>query len=134
MNQLIKYSKWVYFSGISIIILGIIHLSAAFIIYPQIKHMLPSGESLTFLDMFLSTGIAVVFAGILIIYSSRSLKNSEQWAWNISLASGLFMLLLGVASVVFMYDNPFAYLTVVLAVIELIPLFLCKRIYNTVKA
>lgn len=96
--------------------------------------MLPSGESLTFLDMFLSTGIAVVFAGILIIYSSRSLKNSEQWAWNISLASGLFMLLLGVASVVFMYDNPFAYLTVVLAVIELIPLFLCKRIYNTVKA
>lgn len=69
---------------------------------------------------------AVIFAGLLIIYGSRGLGIAERWAWTTTFAAGVFVTLLGIGAILTMSDNPFAYLTLILAVVEVVPLVIIR--------
>ena len=120
-------SRWVLIAGILIALLGLIHIAATPYIYPSFAMQLAAGHEFVFLYMFIATGIAVIFIGLLIMYCSRGLKTNEPWARTIALAAGLFMLILGICAVLAMAGNPFAYLTVVFSIVELLPLWLYRR-------
>lgn len=127
MDKRQRGSQWVFVAGMFIAALGLIHLAATPVIFPSIALQLFQADQFVFLYMYLSTGTAVVFVGLLTIYSARGLRRAEPWAWTLALATGGFMLLLGVGAVLSMANNPFAYLTLVLALVELTPLWLYRH-------
>jgi len=51
--------------------------------------------------LFLCTGTAVAFAGVLLILAARGLVRGELLARRVTLASGLFLVVLGVLGLVF---------------------------------
>ena len=121
-------SIWVLIIGILIIILGLIHNAATSIVF----HMgsfekLPKEDGLVFIYMYVATGTAVIAAGLLTIYCSFALKKSERMAWTITIAVCIFMILLGIGAIITMTDNPFAYIMLVLPLLEIIPLLNYKN-------
>jgi small-conductance mechanosensitive channel len=115
-------SWWVFIVGVLIALLGVIHVAATPAIFSTMSEQLYAADLLATLYMFIATGAATIFVGLLIMYSSRGLKAAERWAWTISIAAGAFMLVVGAGAVLTMWDNPFAYLAFALAVLELVPL------------
>jgi hypothetical protein len=117
----IRATRWILITGILTIIIGLIHEAAAPIIF--------KGQSNRAIDiyMFLATGASVVFMGALIVHGSRRLKLSEHSAWAPTFAAGVYLLLLGIGAIAIMPLNPFSYLTMIVSLLELIPLWLCRR-------
>jgi hypothetical protein len=127
MDKKRRVSLWVFIVGILIIILGSIHVAATFLIFPAIAPQLPKPIQFMFLYLFIATGAAVIFSGALTIYGSRGLKTGQSWAWAITNMNGMFMFLLGVGAILAMPFNPFAYLTLIIAIFELTPIWLYRR-------
>jgi hypothetical protein len=118
---------WTYFTGALTIITGLLHNAV-------ISTQLPHVQSLTqeyqdgFTWLFLCTGTAIAFAGTLILYAARCLVRGESWARYITLASGLFLGLLGAGGAVLMMPaDKGPLIAVVLAVMSLLPWWLMRR-------
>lgn len=127
MDRRNRGSQWVLIAGILTVLLGLIHVAATPVIFSTMSDQLSAADKLTFLYMYIATGAAVIFVGWLIMYGSRGLRTSERWAWITTLAAGVFMSLLGIGAILAMSDNPFAYLTLVFAALELVPLWLYRH-------
>jgi hypothetical protein len=126
-NKLIRSARWVQVAGWLTIILGAIHIAATPLIFPMSASLFADPELLSSLYMFVMTGIAVAFAGWLVIYASRGWRQGQRWAWHVCLGAGIFLLLLGAGAVLTMPDNPFAYLSLVIAIVENLPVWLYRR-------
>jgi len=115
--------------GVLIIILGLIHISYTPILYKDIASIPLDPDNLnTYLYMFVATGASLLLAGVLVVYSVKGLKRNNHLAWVVSLTVGIYILLLGIGAVVTMHGgNPFAYIMLVLAVLEMFTLLLIKR-------
>lgn len=124
--------RWLMGIGALILILGMIHIAYTPILYKEIVSLPMGLDNLyTFLFMFVATGVSLVLSGVLAVYSIGGLKENERWAWVVSLAIGVYVLLLGAGAVVTMQgDNPFAYIMLVLAVLEMFILLLTKRSFE----
>jgi uncharacterized membrane protein HdeD (DUF308 family) len=127
MDRRNRGSQWVLIAGILTVLLGLIHVAATPVIFSTMSDQLSAADKLTFLYMYIATGAAVIFVGWLVMYGSRGLRTSERWAWITTLAAGVFMSLLGIGAILAMSDNPFAYLTLVFAALELVPLWLYRQ-------
>ena len=115
--------------GIIIAIIGIIHCSFAPIMYKQMmkegtfKDKVPG-----FVYFFVFGGFAVLFAGLLTIYSSLGLKKSEKWALVIAISSALFVALGGIGAVTFAkFGNPMIYVMSISAISNILLLLLFYR-------
>lgn len=118
-----KTLKHLKTASISIIILGIIHVLATPIVIGQLKR-LPLEILLCITYMFVATGVGVIATGWLQYYT---LKRIDKHASFISILKGsvIFMAILGIGAVATMWDNPFAYLTLLIALYEL---YLLKKL------
>lgn len=103
-------------AGFLIVILGAIHCGATPLVLNEGFKQLPKDLELVFVYMFLATGIAVIGSGLLIAAASSGIARSEHLAMQAAIGSAFFMTLLGITAPLFMPTNPFAYLTIVLAV------------------
>jgi len=113
-NKLISLGK---IFAIAILILGIIHDIATFT--PLIKGglaCLTPGDLNAMIYMSLICGTSLILAGLVLILL---LKKVEQFVFLSStiLLIGVFLALSGILSVVYMFDNPFAWLALLLNLI-----------------
>ncbi len=128
MDGKTKVFKWTRVMGILFLLLGILHVAATpLVIEADYSGRLHGVGMTSAVFMFVSTGAAVIFAGILTIYSSGGLARGEEWAWAVAFMSGIFMLMVGVGAVISLVIlspqfSPQAYITLILALLQLVPL------------
>ena len=126
MEKKKRASQWVFAAGILIAILGLIHIAATPMVLKDLDE-LPKNVKDSLVYMYVTTGAAVVFAGLLAVYSSIGIKRSEGMARPLAVGVGVFMFLVGVGAVIVMPDNPFAYIGLVLALVEIAPLLVYRQ-------
>jgi len=110
-NKLISFGKIL---AIAILILGIIHDIATFT--PLIKAglvCLNPGDLAAMIYMSLICGTSFILSGLVL---TLLLRKVEQYAFltSIIVVIGIFLALSGVLSIVFMFDNPFAWIALLL--------------------
>jgi hypothetical protein len=130
-QSVIKLSKFVRFGSIMTVLLGMIHVLATSMVYHSGFDQLPVEMAHCFLSMFISTGLGLIFVGGIAVYSTVALRRGEKGAFNIILAAGSFILLVGIGAVVSLPHNPFAYMTFSAALIMLIPLVAIRRLFRS---
>jgi hypothetical protein len=114
-------------ASIFIIVLGFIHIAATPVILPMFKILGEMGL-LTFAFMYVATGIATMFAGWLQNYLiRREINRTNLYVIKFSI---LFVFILGLGATITMWDNPFAYISLLVALYEFI---LLKRLKKIIK-
>lgn len=125
-EQTIRGARWIQVAGWLTLVLGLIHIAATPLIFPLSTSLLADPELLSSLYMFVMTGLAVILTGWLVIYASQGWSQGQRWAWHVCLGAGVFLLLLGAGAILAMPDNPFAYLSLVIAIVENLPVWLYR--------
>lgn len=118
------YTRWLSVSGGLILLLGVIHLASAPGTLRGIPETVPAEFRSAFLFMFASAGLAVLFAGLLVLWGAYGIARQWRGAWTLALMSGLFAILMGVGAVASMANNPFSWLLLALGLSVLPPLIL----------
>ena len=112
-NKLISLGKAF---AIAVLILGIIHDIATFT--PLIKtglECLSPADLNAIIYMSLMCGTSFIVSGIVLILLLRKLVQI-RFLTSIIMAIGIFLALAGILSIVFMFDNPFAWASLLLNV------------------
>ena len=114
-------SRWILATGIIISLTGLLHVGATPMMYRQmLQDETVKDKAPGFAYFFAFCGFAVLYAGLLSIYSSFGLKKSKGWARLIAISSGVFVALGGICAVVFAkFGNPLIYVMSVSAVSNL---------------
>lgn len=123
-------ARWIQGAGWLTLGLGVIHIAATPLIFPLSASLLADPELLSSLYMFVMTGLAVIFTGWLVMYASQGWRQGQRWAWQVCLGAGVYLLLLGAGAVLAMPDNPFAYLSLVIAIVENLPVWLYRSYFK----
>ena len=116
---------WAYVAGALIAAIGVFH-DAKFHVPLSTTESLSPDNRAAVLWIFLCTGTAVVFAGLLCMLGAQGLVRGESLARRITLGSSLFLALLGVVGLVL--NQWGASSLVALAVIALVPWWLTRRV------
>lgn len=114
---MMKTKNRIRIAGIILIILGCIHIAATPFIILMFRVLGKTGL-LTFAYMFVCTGIALVFIGWLQYYIARQ-PDIDKRGNDILSMSAWLMLFIGSGAVITMYDNPFAYIALLVALFDL---------------
>ncbi|MBN1953308.1 MAG: hypothetical protein JW801_19030 [Bacteroidales bacterium] len=94
------------------LLLGVIHCAFT----PFIMRGIPKAIFKPFLFMFLATGMAFIYVGWILIKESNLVKEGKADNLRIRLTFG-FILLAGILAACCMPENPFAWLSLLVAVI-----------------
>lgn len=105
-------------AGILILILGIIHCCATPFILPNSSTFVKD-DLLTFIYMFICTGIATMLLGWLQYYIAKQEKIVRETK-VILLVTVALVLIMGIIAVIIMCYNPFAYIFLIIALYEVI--------------
>ena len=122
-------SRWILVTGIIIAVIGILHISFTPAMYQQmLKDQTLKEKALGFAYFFAFCGFAVLYAGLLTIYSWLGLRKSEKWAWVIAISAGLFVALGGISAIAFAkFGNPLIYVMSISAILNLFLLLILHR-------
>ena len=126
-------SRWILVTGIIIVLIGVVHSSFAPMMYQQMmKDEAIKDKAMGFVYFFAFDGFAIVFAGLLTVFSSFGLKKSEKWAWLIAISSTLFVAIGMIGAVTFAkFGNPMIYVASVSSISSvLLLLFFYKDFKN----
>ena len=123
-------SRWVLVTGIIIALIGILHISFTPAMYQQmLKDQMLKDKAPGFAYFFAFCGYAVLYAGLLTIYSFFGLKKSEKWARPIAVSADLFVAIGGISAIAFAkFGNPLIYVMCISAVSNLFLLLIFHRI------
>jgi hypothetical protein len=128
MNKTQLVHQWLLITGSLMSLLGVAHLLIAVPMGIEFVKSLP-GEAAHALTLGnIVTAVAVFCAGLLTIYCAPGLKRHERWAWTIAVGAGIFMSLVGIGYVLITPDNPFAYLAFVVALCDVAPLGIYRKL------
>ncbi len=133
MNKIKFISRWIFAVGIIITIIGIIHSSFTPIGYQQMmKNETLKDKAPGFAYFFAFCGFAIIFAGLLTIYSSLGLKKSEKWAWLIAISSTLFVAIGMIGAITFAkFGNPMIYVASISSISSVLLLLFFYRDFRT---
>jgi len=114
-------SRWILVTGIIISLTGILHISFTPAMYQQmLKDEIVKDKAPGFAYFFAFCGFAVLYAGLLTIYSFFGLKKSQKWARVIAISAGLFVALGGISAIAFAkFGNPMIYIMFICALSNL---------------
>lgn len=114
-------SRWILITGIIIAVAGILHISFTPAMYQQmLKDETVKEKAPGFAYFFAFAGFAVLYAGLLTIYSFFGLKKSEKWARPIAISAGLFLAVGGISAIAFAkFGNPLIYAMCISAISNL---------------
>jgi hypothetical protein len=99
-----------------IMLLGLIHTAATFVLFPVLKKDVPVDYASVY--MFIMVGISVFLTGGLQWYvSDKQIDNKAME--RILKGSVLFIVLMGLGAIIAMPDNPFAYTIAAIAIYEI---------------
>jgi hypothetical protein len=102
-------------TGILVILLGSIHLAATPFIFPVFRKI--QYQDLSSLYMFVMVGISTLLTGWLQIFSLERSGNDKGYQKILTL-SVTFMVILGTGAVAAMWQNPFAYISLLIAIVQ----------------
>jgi len=128
MNKSQLVYRWLLITGSLIILLGVAHMAIAVPRGIQIVKYLPQAAALPLTLGNIVTALAVGSAGLLTIYCASGVKRTEYWAWTIAVSAGIFMIIVGIGYILVTPNNPFAYLAFLIALFDLVPLVLYKKL------
>ena len=111
-----EINRHLHIGAVCVIALGTIHTLATPVVFAGLR-ALPMDQFLAMLCMFLMTGWLVLAIGVTQRFLLQRLNLHRDFALLLK-ATIYFMLLFGVVAVATMWDNPFAYLTLGVAVYE----------------
>ena len=92
-----RFSRnWAYVAGGLTVVTGVVHDA---MIYTELDALeaLPQADRYGSMWLFLCTGTAVAFAGMLNLSAARGLARGESWARRLTLGSSVFLAVLGVS-------------------------------------
>lgn len=112
MNTIKLKNRFIRISGYLTLSLGVIHSAATPLVMKSYSFS-NDDLKLTFLNMFVSTGVAVLITSILLLYSIKLRKDSLKHSNVIIAVAASLTLFIGSISIVLMPSNPFAYLTLI---------------------
>jgi hypothetical protein len=112
-----KNLKRLKISAIAVLALGCIHVLATPIVLGMFKFM-PFMALMTFIYMYVFTGVAYIFIGWLQLYCIRHIQ--ETIALQIMKVAIGIVLIGGIAAVATMFDNPFAYISLFVALFQVL--------------
>lgn len=120
--------KTLKITSISVLILGIIHLAATPLIILPIFKSFDLMFTLSYLYMFIITGVATVLVGWVQLLALKKwlIDQSFHTLFKVCL---IFIIILGLGAVASMWKNPFAYLALIIAIIQWI-VFIKTRFRN----
>jgi len=104
-------------ASIAVMLLGIIHLCATPVVFPIFKSH--AHINMGFVYMFVLVGISVLFVGWLQNFILRNL-GKNRFLLTILKITVLFVCISGVGGVATMWNNPFAYIILFVALYEVI--------------
>ena len=110
--------RCVLIAGSLMCLLGIAHLLIAVPMGIEIIRSLQSSAIHPLTLGNIVTALSVGGAGLLTLYCLRGLRRGEQWASTIALGAGLFIVLVGAGYVTVTPDNPFAYLALLVGLVD----------------
>lgn len=110
-----KTDRIVKASSRAVIVLGCIHLAATPFIFNFFR--LVNRNDLASIYMFVMVGVCTVFLGWIQLFTLKRL-NTDTGYRTLFFASVLILCILGLSAVATMWDNPFAYITLIIASIE----------------
>jgi hypothetical protein len=113
-----KAQKHIKITGILVMLLGVIHCAATPLILPP-KGTVNNDFLLTFLYMFICTGMATIFIGWIQYFIAKQEVLLKE-TWTVLITSIFLVLVLGIIAVIIMHTNPFAYIFLFIALYELI--------------
>lgn len=120
-------ARWLSISGALIALLGIVHLASTRGVMWGIPESVPGEFRKAFLFVFASTGAAVVFAGLLVLFAAYGIARMRTGVRALAFSSGIFTILLGVGAAIAMPQNAFSYVLLFLGLSILPPLMLLRR-------
>ena len=103
-------------AAIAVLVLGIIHICATPIVL-KLFGVLNFRSLLTFGYMFVMVGIATIFLGWTQIFTLKHISNHPKFLIILK-ATIIVISISGVGAVVTMWNNPFAYLILLIALYE----------------
>lgn len=118
MSKTISNIKAMKRLAIAVIILGSIHVCATpmvIMIFPK----MPIMQTMAFGYMYVMTGIAIIFVGCLQLTILKLVEQNRAFL-RLLRYTVAFIALSGVGAVVTMFDNPFAYISLLLTLLQVI--------------
>lgn len=112
-----KAEKHFKIATIAVMLLGLIHISATSVIFPFFKADKQIDPASVY--MFVLVGLYTIFTGWLQYYILKRI-NADKAFLNILKVTILFLGISGIGAVATMWDNPFAYIILLIALYELI--------------
>jgi cytochrome bd-type quinol oxidase subunit 2 len=112
MKKIIKHYKIV---AIAVLILGTIHTLATPLVAKDLSFLAKDVLNV-FLLMFIATGIAMVYAGILFLYDVKQMKQHAAHSSIIPLSTILFTTIVGILACSLGSDNPFTWITLAVGI------------------
>ncbi len=113
-----------------VMLLGIIHTGATFVLFPVFKKDILIDYASLY--MFVMVGISVVFTGGLQWLLSNKFIDGKPMK-RIMNMSILFMMIMGLGAVFALPDNPFAYISLAIAIYEIVLMALSPKPSDTSK-
>jgi hypothetical protein len=129
MNFHSRTILWVWGSGIGSAIAGLAHLFTIPLFYP-LYDPLETRPRQIFLSGFISTGLAILTAGILLMYLCQYLKQGRPWAWTIATGTCVFIFSLGIIAMIPTVSNAIGYLVLAAGLAGLIPLLIFRQEFS----
>lgn len=120
--------NWISISSIALIVLGSIHLIAILTFEDNsLFQNLTQEQTCVFAFMYLAAGIGTILPGLISKLLSSGLAEKNKKSWMIILICSIDALLIGIAAIIFMMKNPFAYLEFIVGLSLLMPTILIKK-------
>lgn len=117
MVKTLRLYRWIRITGILVIVLGLMHCAATPMVLAEGRAKMPADLLNVYIYMFLATGLATIGTGLIIALSSRGLAQSKLWSLHLNIGAAGFISILGISAPIAMASNPFAYLTLALALL-----------------
>lgn len=116
-----RIEKWQNYSGSVMVLIGMVHLFAVFFVFESSADPVSVEGIRSSVYMFIATGMAIIFAGCLILYHSNGALRLEKQSWYTLMFCGGFLFTLGCGAAVAMPGNPFSWILAVGALVQLLP-------------
>jgi lysylphosphatidylglycerol synthetase-like protein (DUF2156 family) len=127
MNKIKATSSITLIKGISLILLGIAHTVAIFIMVDDmIREKMPDLLMAEFKLWFFVTGVFFIYAGVIDVISYPGLKKGMNWAWRTSFSSALFCCLTSPVGIIVLKGGPPLFILFI-GLCEIIPLILYRK-------
>jgi lysylphosphatidylglycerol synthetase-like protein (DUF2156 family) len=126
MDKIKITSRIILVKGIFMILLGVFHVIALFIIMDKVLSQLPTNLVAEFMLWFAIGGFFFVFSGIIDLISYAGLKNKKKVSWLMAFTSSTFAFFGSILGIIVIKEGP-PFLIFVFGLVSMVPLIRYRK-------